>query len=295
MLARLQFYHGVFGLHPQTVTLPNGMAMAFAGTGASALWSAAEWRARWAALVTATAQDVMALRGQMEPDRIAARHWLMMVRGASRLRATGGRAELRRDAAASDVSVAARRHPYANYFSVEEYDLHYRRFDDQMSGQVNRAVFISGDAVTVLPYDPLRDRVLLIEQFRVGPFARGDDQPWLLEAIAGRIDPGETPQDAARREAVEEAGLALGELLPIAAYYPTPGAKAEFLYSYVALCDLPDGITGTFGMAEEAEDIRGHLVSFDQLMHLVDTGEAANAPLVLSALWLARERARLRG
>jgi 8-oxo-dGTP pyrophosphatase MutT (NUDIX family) len=116
----------------------------------------------------------------------------------------------------------------------------------------------------------------------------------LLEAIAGRVDPGETPQEAARREAVEEAGLALGELLEVASYYPSPGAKAEYLYSYVALTDLPDGTAGTFGLATEAEDIRGHLISFDQLMALVRSGEAANAPLILSALWLERERSRLR-
>ncbi len=163
-----------------------------------------------------------------------------------------------------------------------------------MSPVVNRAAFVSGDAVTVLPYDPLRDRVLLVEQFRTGPFARGDHTPWQLEAIAGRIDPGETPEDCARREAVEEAGLTLGALLPVAGYYPSPGAKSEFIYSYVALCDLPDGSAGVFGVAEEAEDIRGHLISFDRLMELVASGEASNAPVLLSALWLQRERGRLR-
>ena len=148
--------------------------------------------------------------------------------------------------------------------------------------------------MTVLPYDPVRDRVLLVEQFRAGPYARGDANPWQLEAIAGRIDPGEGPEEAARREAVEEAGLQLGALLPVAAYYPTPGAKTEYLYSYVALCDLPDGSAGVFGVASEAEDIRGHLLAFDALMALVASGEASNAPLILTALWLQRERARLR-
>jgi ADP-ribose pyrophosphatase len=202
---------------------------------------------------------------------------------------------LRRRAQAQDIQVIARRQPYAGFFSVEEYDLRFRRFDGAMSPVVRRAVFISGDAVTVLPYDPVRDRVLLIEQFRAAVHARGDDQPWLLEVIAGRVDPGETPQEAARREAAEEAGLALGDLLEVAGYYPSPGAKAEYLYSYVALADLPDGTAGTFGLASEAEDIRGHLIGFDQLMALVRSGEAANAPLILTALWLERERGRLRG
>jgi ADP-ribose pyrophosphatase len=123
-------------------------------------------------------------------------------------------------------------------------DLSHRRFDGGMSPLITREIFISGDAVTVLPYDPVRDRVLLIEQFRTGALGRGDPLPWQLEAIAGRIDPGEAPEDAARREAVEEAGLMLGRLEPVAEYYPSPGAMTEYIYSYVALCDLPDGVAG---------------------------------------------------
>ena len=75
---------------------------------------------------------------------------------------------------------------------------------------------------------------------------------------------------------------------------PSPGICAEFLYSYVALCDLPDGAAGVFGVEGEAEDIRGHLIGFDDLMGLVTSGEASNAPLLLSALWLQRERPGLR-
>jgi len=202
---------------------------------------------------------------------------------------------LRRMTRPGDVQVVARRRPYAGFFAIEEVDLRHRRFDGSMSGQINRTAFITGDAVTVLPYDAVRDRVLLIEQFRAAPFVRGDADCWFLEAIAGRVDAGETPEAAARREAVEEAGLTLGEMLFVGSYYPSPGAVAEYLYSYVALTDLPDGCAGVFGLAGEAEDIRGHLVAFDALMGLVAGGEIDNAPLLLTVLWLARERARLRG
>jgi ADP-ribose pyrophosphatase len=201
----------------------------------------------------------------------------------------------RRATGAGDVEVVAQRVPYQGYFAIEEYDLRHRRFDGGMSPQISRTAFVTGDAVTVLPYDVARDRVLVIEQFRAAPFARGDAECWFLEAIAGRVDAGETPEAAARREAVEEAGLTLGDLLFVAGYYPSPGAVAEYLYSYVALTDLPDGSAGVFGLDGEAEDIRGHLVSFDALMGLVASGEINNAPLLLTALWLARERSRLRG
>jgi ADP-ribose pyrophosphatase len=298
-LARIDFHEAVFGRVRGTVALvgpggPLALVWRRSGAGNGPEWRAHDWFVRDAGLAVAVAGDVMTLFGVAAPAEIGRRYRLMEVRGASRLRAPGGKAEVRRSAGVGDVRIARRSQPYARFFAVEEYDLRFRRFDGSESAEINRAAFISGDAVTVLPYDPWRDRVLLIEQFRAGPFARGDDQPWQLEAIAGRIDPGETPEDTARREAREEAGIDLGELLAVANYYPSPGAKSEFLYSFCALTDLPDGVAGTFGLAEEAEDIRGHLLSFERLMALVETGEAGNAPLILTALWLQRERPRLR-
>ena len=110
-------------------------------------------------------------------------------------------------------------------------------------------------------------------------------------ALAGRlgladgVDPATGPA----------AGLKLfGAMIPVASYYPSPAAKIEYLYSFVALCDLPDGAAGVFGVEGEAEDIRGHLIPFDRLMALVASGEVGNAPLILTALWLQRERPRLR-
>ena len=296
--ARLDFYEAGFAFTPQDLSLTDGtVARVYIPDPGSwqpgKAWVLADWQAEFGADVTATAGDVMALYGSHSAASVVARYPVMLVRGASRVRAAGASpADERRPPAA--VRVVDRRQPYANFFAVEEYDLSFARFDGSMSPVVNRAAFVSGDAVTVLPYDPVRDRVLLVEQFRTGPFARGDHTPWQLEAIAGRIDPGETPEDCARREAVEEAGLTLGALLPVAGFYPSPGAKSEFIYSYVALCDLPDGSAGVFGVADEAEDICGHLISFDRLMELVSSGEASNAPVLLSALWLQRERGRLR-
>ena len=240
------------------------------------------------------AEDIMALYGQVAADEVAARLGPMAVRATSRARVVSAPTEVRHRAGAGDVVVAGQRLPYARFFALEEYDVAWRRFDGSLSEAVTRAAFISGDAVTVLPYDPRRDRVLVVEQFRAGPLARGDAQCWQIEAVAGRVDPGETPEAAARREAVEEAGLELRDLIEVARYYPSPGAVSEYLYSYVALVDLPDGTAGVFGVAEEAEDIRSHVIGFERLMELVGSGEIENAPLILTALWLQRERGRIR-
>jgi nudix-type nucleoside diphosphatase (YffH/AdpP family) len=240
-------------------------------------------------------EEMLRWQGHLPPGALARRRAALAVQVASRQRAAvTAPATLRHAARPGDLDQVALRHPYAQFFALEERDIGWRRFDGTMGPPVTRAVFVSGDAVTVLPYDPVRDRVLLVEQFRAGPQARGDGQPWSLEAIAGRIDAGETPEEAARREAVEEAGLTLTDLRFVARYYPSPGAVSEYLYSYVALTDLPDGSAGVFGLDGEAEDIRSHLIGFDRLMALVQSGEIENAPLILTALWLQRERLALR-
>ncbi|MFT4149659.1 MAG: NUDIX domain-containing protein [Paracoccaceae bacterium] len=302
--ARLDFYEGGLGYRLETLTVqgPTGPVPAKVWLPPPDVWAQgpewnlADWVRDWFAIANATLADVVAAQGTRPAAEVLRRYPQMLVRGASRVRAMSetAPATLRRDAGPDDVRRVALHQPYAHFFAAEEYDLSHRRFDGTMSRVINRAAFVMADAVTVLPYDPVRDRVLLIEQFRAGPLARGDRNPWQIEAVAGRIDAGETPEAAARREAAEEAGLQLGALLHVRNYYPSPGAVTEFLYSYVALTDLPDGVAGVFGVADEAEDIRGHLVPFARMMDLIASGEIANAPLILTALWLQRERPRLR-
>ncbi|MCF8510556.1 MAG: NUDIX domain-containing protein [Rhodobacteraceae bacterium] len=303
-IERLDFYQGGFARATQEVTVstargPLKARAYFAPPGQwqpGAPWALADWQSRFGPAVVATAREIMAQFKVRPAQTVMARYGQLLGRGAARVRAADtAPATLRRIPAKGDVQAVSRAEPYARFFSLEEQDLRFRRFDGEMSDPVNRAAFVSGDAVTVLPYDPRQDRVMLIEQFRFGPHVRGDANPWQLEAIAGRIVAGETPEDCARREAQEEAGLTLDRLLPIAGYYPSPGAMTEYLYCFLALVDLPDSAEGTFGLATEAEDIRAHVLSFDRFMQLCSSGEIGNGPALLSGLWLARERAALRG
>lgn len=300
---RLDFYEGGFDYTTRDILVRAdgtevGAHVYFPASGAAChgpVWQLSDWVDRYGEAALMTAQEVMALMGKAPATEVAARYGAMLVRGASAVRARRlPKATVRRAAGPDDVQVAGRNLAYAQFFAVEEWQVAWRQFDGAMNDPVERAVFVSCDAVTVLPYDPVRDRVLLIEQFRAGPMARGDKGAWQLEAIAGRIDAGETPEQAGRREAVEEAGLILGPLLPVAEYYPSPGIMTEYLYSYIGLVDLPDGSAGVFGQKDEAENIRGHLISLDRMMDLVATGEIANSPLILTALWLQRERERIR-
>ena len=304
--ARLDAYEALFDyvVDRVSVTLADGRALTAAlyrpapGTWtAGADWSLQRWSARHGAVAAASAREVMAILPHTPKASVLTRYPMIEAHSASARRA---RAEPlpqahRRAASAADVEVVAHRRPYNHFFGVTETDLRFRRFNGTLSDTVTRAAFIMADAVTVLPYDPVRDRVMLVEQFRYGPFARGDANPWSLEPIAGRIDPTETPEEAARREALEEAGIALHGLEFVGRYYVSPGAVTEFILSYVALTDLTDDMTGIGGLDTEAEDIRSHILPFDTMMDMVATGEIANAPLIITAQWLAMNRARLRG
>lgn len=302
--ARLDFYEGGhgYGIRSVQVDTEDGPRRAEvywppdSGPDPAEPWTLATWVTQRGALQCLAAQDAMALFGSQSAEQVAARFPSVLARAQARLNAQADAVptDLRRAAQPGDIDILSHATPYADFFSVEELRLRHRTFSGGMTQPLHRAVFVSADAATVLPYDPERDRVLLIEQLRMGPIVRGDPQPWSLEAIAGRIDPGETAEHAARREAREEAGLDLNRLIPLGGYYPSPGAKNEFLYSFIGLADLPDGAAGLGGLLAEGEDIRAHVVSFDTLMGLIDSGEAGNAPLILSALHLSRLREDLR-
>lgn len=238
----------------------------------------------------------MAYYGRFSTEDVAARMPMIETRAQSVLnaRARVTPQVLRKGLTAADVVLDGQTRSYSEFFELDDLTLRYRQFSGQMSAPVNRAAFVAADAVIVLPYDPVRDRVLLIEQFRVALYRAGDKTPWSLEAIAGRIDPYETAEQAARRETQEEARVALGALHKIAGYYPSTGANTEYLTSYIGIADLPDEAAGLGGLEGEAEDIRSLIIPFETLMSAVASGEIENAPLLLSAYWLAARRDELR-
>jgi len=302
-LARADFFERGFGYSRQPVEVIRAdgarlAAEAYFGPepAVDAPWNLAMWQARHGEIWTEAAREAMESFGKISPEALARRWPMIELRAATRLRAAQPRpASLRSEAGPpKDVEIVDFKRPYTNYFTLEEVNLRFRRFDGSLSAPVNRAGFVGGDAATVLPWDPASDSVLLVEQFRTGPLLRGDPRPWTLEPIAGRVDAGETPEAAVRREAMEEAGLKLGALHHVADYYPSPGAVTEYVFSYVAETDLSGRGGEIGGQVDEHEDIRAHVIPFEQLMRLITSGEAATGPLILSALWLERHRAGLR-
>ena len=149
------------------------------------------------------------------------------------------------------------------------------------------------DAVCVLPYDPQRDEVVLIEQFRIGAMGRTGN-PWLVEMVAGLIDKDEQPEEVAHREAEEEAGLTFSALWPITKYFPSPGGSTEFVHLYLGRCDS-SGAGGVHGLEEEAEDIRVTPWAFEDALQAVRDGKISNAASIIALQWLALNRAEVRG
>lgn len=296
-VARIDFYEGSFAYDLVGVTLSSGQhAEVYLPRPdqwtAQEEWSLEAWENDFAEMSLHAAREVMGYFGNKTPEQIADMFPMIRSRAASQVRAAGslhGKRTLK-----GSAEIVSRTRAYAKFFALDDIKIRHDRFQGGPQIEIDRAVFYGVDAAILLPYDPVRDRVLLVEQFRVGPLARGDQAVWQLEPIAGLVDAGETPQEAALREAQEEAGLSLRAIEKVAEVYATPGNSAEFYYIYLGLADLPDKITGIGGLDSEGEDIRSHLLSFDALMTLVESFEAANAPLVLAALWLARHRERLR-
>ena len=188
------------------------------------------------------------------------------------------------------ASSHSKRKVYEGFFSVEEHDLSYQKFNKEQSAVVTRSALISSDAVIVLPYDPVNDRILLIEQFRTGPYVKGDDEPWVLEPIAGLIDEGETPESAGIREAQEEAHLKIQKLELVARSYPSPGISTEFFHQYIGIVELPESSNLIAGLSSENEDIRSHIFEYAQFSSMMQSGMIKVGPAILIGLWLAKNR-----
>lgn len=302
-VTRLNRYESAFGYRLQTLRVQvDGRSQAVqaylppadlrSGTGD---WSLAVWEQTHLAPAILAADELLQLDPLPDPARLRQMWKMIESRAWARHRAQAGPATIRHQPAPGDISVQPNTPPMGGFFRFQGFDIRHHRFDGSKSPVLQREVFIGTDAAVVLPYDPQRDRVLLLEQVRVGPMLRHDPNPWTLEPVAGMIDARETPEQAAMRETAEEAGVVPYRLIPAASYYPSPGAVTDYFYTFVALCDLGGDTAYLGGLDSEDEDLRLHPMDFDAAMALADSGEIAIGPLLLLLYWLARHRAELRG
>lgn len=190
-----------------------------------------------------------------------------------------------------EIEVLNKHAAYKGYFRIDEYTLRHGRFDGGWHAPIKREVFERGHAAAVLPYEPERGLFVLCEQFRIGAYAAGM-RPWQVELVAGIIEPGETPEDVARRETREEAGLDLVDLLPVTRYLVSPGGATETIWFFMGRVRITHN-GGIFGLETESEHIRVHIVPEAELRRMLEAGEIANAQLLIAAQWFFLNRARV--
>jgi ADP-ribose pyrophosphatase len=185
---------------------------------------------------------------------------------------------------AADVRILNETAAYSGHYGVRQLRLQHKLFAGGWSDELSRELFERGDAVGVLPWDPVRDELVMIEQFRVGAI-RGEENPWMLELVAGVVEPGESDESVARRESLEEAGIEVLVLEPIARFFPSAGACSEQLRLFVGQVDSSSA-GGLHGNAEESEDIRVHVLPRAQVLEMLACGEINNGHTLIALQWL---------
>jgi ADP-ribose pyrophosphatase len=196
-----------------------------------------------------------------------------------------------------DLTPLSEQRVWNGRFPLDVIRFRHRRFDGTQSGEKTWEVWRRGRAAAVLPYDPVADTVVLIEQFRLPALAAGID-PVLVELPAGLCDDGEAPETTARREAAEEMGLEIGTLKRIGGFLLTPGGADELCELYVGRVTSPsadaEGIAGHAGMADEHEDIRVRVWPAQRAIDAALVGKLTNSVTMIGLLWLATQRTALR-
>ena len=186
------------------------------------------------------------------------------------------------------VEIQSKRLIFNDFFKIQEAILRYLRFDGKMSEPVRRLVFERGDAVAAIIFNRDTQKVLLINQFRYPTYEKGPG--WMQEAVAGILEPNETPEDALRRELIEEIGYRVGDLTHISTFYVSPGGSSERITLYYAEVGETDRIAAGGGLASEGENIQFTEVALPELWSALDAGEIMDAKTIIGAMWLRRKQ-----
>jgi len=180
---------------------------------------------------------------------------------------------------------------YPGFFRMEKYRLKHTLYDGGWSEEISRELFVRGNCVAVLLYDPTADKLVLIEQFRAGAILN-PDRAWLVEIVAGAIEAGETAEEVAYRESIEEAGCTIEQIKVINEFYTTPGGSSERITLFCGKIDSSQ-VGGIHGLDHEHEDILVRAVSFDEAYQMLLNGEIESAIPIIAIQWLALNKQQL--
>ncbi|MCW5589643.1 MAG: NUDIX domain-containing protein [Legionellales bacterium] len=191
-----------------------------------------------------------------------------------------------------DVEVIEKTYCHQKFYQLARYQLRHRLFNGEMGATITREVLEHGGAVAVLLFDKVQRQVVLVEQFRIGAYADGAENPWLLEIVAGMIEPDETPSTVAIRETLEETHLPIQSLQPILSYWPSPGCTSECIHLFLGIIDATR-VAAYAGNTHEVEDIKIHVIPLQEAFAKLDNNEFKNSPAIIALQWLRLHSERL--
>ncbi len=193
-----------------------------------------------------------------------------------------------------EFKVIAQEVMYQGFFSLKRYQVRHSLFAGGWSEVLTRELFQRGNCVAVLLYDPDTDKVVIIEQFRMGPMGQADmrERAWLLEIVAGAIEEGETAEEVAYRESEEEAGCVVQEMRLITEFYTSPGGASEKISLFYGRIDATE-VGGIHGLDHEHEDILVSTVSFAEAYAMIEDGRIESAIPIIAIQWLALNKHKL--
>ena len=183
----------------------------------------------------------------------------------------------------SQYKIINKKKLHNGFFKLHDINFKHRKHDGSWSNKVSREVFGGAHVSTVLPYDPDKKKILLLKQFRAGAMKR-EENPILIEIVAGMIDEGETPEEAANRECFEETGCKINKLVDIYSYYPAPGSSESYYHFFLGEVKSFEG-EKIFGKEDEDEDILVKSYTIEEVKNLLNEKKILNGVTLLALQW----------
>ena len=183
----------------------------------------------------------------------------------------------------SNFKVTNKKNLYDGFFKMNEISLKYKKYDGSWSNEIKRELFGGAQVSAVLPYDPIKKKIVLIQQFRPGTISKNTNN-YLNEIVAGIIDPGESPEIAAKRECLEETGYKIKKLTPIQGYFPAPGSSESFYHLFLGEVDSKNG-KKIMGLDNENEDILVESFKINQVKKMMQEGKFINGLTLIAIQW----------
>ena len=183
----------------------------------------------------------------------------------------------------SKFKVLDKRNLYNGFFKMNEVTIKYKKFNGNWTNEIKRELFGGAQVSAVLPYDPVKKEIILLQQFRPGTIGKNFNN-YLYEIVAGFIDSGESPKQAAKRECLEEIGCKIKKLIPIQGYFPAPGSSESFYHIFLGEVEAFKG-KKIMGLESENEDILVQCFNIKEVRKKMEKGEILNGLTLIALQW----------